>query len=113
MKLQGKCKALRIYVDEDLKWKGQLLFRVIVEKFLSAGIAGATVFKGIEGYGSSVHIHSARVLEIMENLPVLVEVIDKPKQILKALKEVEKMLPPHCLVTLQDVQVIRSGAKGK
>jgi PII-like signaling protein len=106
MKLQGKCKALRIYVDEDLKWKNELLYRAIVEKLLSAGIAGATVFKGIEGYGSSARIHSARIIEIMENLPVMIEAVDLPGQILKALKTVEPMLPAHCLVTVQDIQVI-------
>jgi PII-like signaling protein len=106
LKLQGKCKALRIYVDEELKWKGQLLYRAIVEKWLKAGIAGATVFKGIEGYGSSAHIHSARILEITENLPVMLEVVDVPRQILKALNTVEPMLPSHCLVTLQDVRVL-------
>ena len=106
MKLQGKCKALRIYLDEDLKWHNQLLYRAMVEKLLNAGLAGASVFKGIEGFGSSAHIHSARILEITENLPVMVEVIDTPKQISKALKVVEPMLPKHCLVTVQDLKVL-------
>ena len=106
MKLQGKCKALRIYVDEDLKWQNQLLYRAIVEKLLKSGLAGATVFKGIEGFGSSAHIHSSRILEITENLPVMVEVIDASKQIIKALNAVKPMLPRHCLVTVQDVRVL-------
>jgi uncharacterized protein len=106
MKLQGKCKALRIYVDENIKWQNQLLYRAIVEKLLSTGLAGATVFKGIEGYGSSARIHSAQIIEVMENLPVMIEVVDNPKQILKALNVVEPMLPPHCLVTVQDIHVI-------
>ncbi|HUO57424.1 MAG TPA: DUF190 domain-containing protein [bacterium] len=106
MNLQGKCKVLRIYADEDIKWNNQLLYRAIVEKLLKAGLAGATVFKGIEGFGSSARIHSARILEITENLPVMVEVVDSPKQILKALNAVEPMLPKHCLVTVQDVRVL-------
>ena len=114
MKLQGKCKALRIYVDEDLKLHNQLLYRAIVETLLNNGLAGATVFKGIEGFGSSAHIHSSRIMEITENLPMMVEVIDSPKQILKALNAVEPMLPQHCLVTVQDVRVIHYHApKGK
>lgn len=108
MGIVGKCKVLRIFVDEDLKWNNKLLYRAIVDKLLELKIAGATVFKGIEGYGSSAHIHSARILEITENLPVLLEVVDIPKQIQKALKEVEPMLPEHCLVTVQDIQVLRS-----
>ncbi len=106
MKLQGKCKSLRIYVDEDLKFQGQLLYRAIVEKMLRLKMAGATVFKGVEGFGSSAHIHSSQLLEITENITVLIEVVDKPKQVQKALKAIEPMLPTHCLVTIQDVQVL-------
>jgi PII-like signaling protein len=113
MKLQGKCKALRIYVDEDIKWQSRLLYRAIVEKLLSLGIAGATVFKGIEGYGSSARIHSARVIEIMENLPVMIEAVDISQKIQKALKAVEPMLPAQCLVTVQDIQVIHYRAPEK
>jgi uncharacterized protein len=114
MKLQGKCKALRIYVDEDLKFEGRLLYRAIVEKMLKLKMAGATVFKGTEGFGSSAHIHSSHILEITENLPVLIEVVDNPKRIQQALKAVEPMLPTHCLVTVQDVQVLHYHApKGK
>ncbi len=106
MSIVGKCKLLRIFVDEDLKWHNKLLYRAIVDRLLELKIAGATAFKGIEGYGSSAHIHSARILEITENLPVLVEVVDTPKQIHKALNAVEPMLPRHCLVTVQDLQVL-------
>lgn len=114
MKLQGKCQALRVYVDENLKWHNQLLYRAMVEKLLNTGLAGASVFKGVEGFGSSAQLHSARILEITENLPVLVEVVDTPKQIAKALKAIEPMLPKHCLVTLQDVRVLHYHApKGK
>lgn len=106
MNIVGKCKLLRIFIDEDLKWHNKLLYRAIVDKLLELRIAGATVFKGVEGYGSKAHIHSARILEITENLPMLIEVVDKPKQIHKALNAVEPMLPKHCLVTVQDIQVL-------
>ena len=106
MGIIGKCKLLRVFIDEDLKWHNKLLYRAIVDKLLEQKIAGATAFKGIEGYGSSAHIHTARILEITENLPVLIEVVDTPKQIQKALSIVEPMLPKHCLVTLQDIQVL-------
>ena len=106
MELTGKCKALRIYVDEDLKWGNQLLYRAIVEKLLQEGLAGATVFKGAEGFGSSARIHSARILEVTENLPVMIETIDRPAKITQALKRVRPMLPTHGLVTVQDVTVV-------
>jgi PII-like signaling protein len=110
MTLKGRCKILRIYVDENIKWKGQLWYRAVVEKFLSMGMAGATVFKGVEGFGFSARIHSAQILEITENLPVLVEVTETPGQIAKALKFLESILPEHCLVTVQDVRVIHHRA---
>jgi PII-like signaling protein len=106
MGIIGKCKILRIFIDEDLKWHNQLLYRAIVEKMLNLKIAGATVFKGVEGFGSSAHIHSSRILEITENLPMVIEVVDTPKQIQKALNAVEPMLPKHCLVTVQDIKVL-------
>ncbi len=114
MGILGKCKVLRIYLDGEIKSGNQLLYHALVEKLLKSGLAGATVFKGIEGFGSSAHIHSARIMEITENLPILVEVIDSPKQILKALNAVEPMFPQHCLVTVQDVRVLHyHSPKGK
>ncbi len=106
MKLVGKCKVLRIFLDENLKWKNQLLYRAIVQKLLDLKIAGATVFKAVEGFGSKAHIHDSGVLELSENLPMLIEVVDRPAQIRKALREIEPMLPTHCLVTVQDIQVL-------
>lgn len=106
MSIVGKCKILRIFIDEDLKWEHKLLYRALVDKLLEIKIAGATVFKGVEGYGSSFHLHTPRIIEITENLPVLIEVVDTPKQIHKALNEIEPMLPTHCLVTVQDIQVL-------
>lgn len=106
MGIVGKCKILRIFIDEDLKWHNKLLYRAIVDKLLELKIAGATVFKGVEGFGSSAHIHSSRILEITEDLPMLIEVVDTPRQIHKALNAVEPMLPRHCLVTVQDIQVL-------
>jgi uncharacterized protein len=106
MGIIGKCKMLRIYLDEDIKWRNQMLYRAIVERLLTSGVAGATVFKGIEGFGSSSRIHSARLMELTEDLPILVEAVDNPKNIMKALNAVEPMLPKHCLVTVQDVKVL-------
>jgi PII-like signaling protein len=106
MKIIGKTKVLRIYLDEDLKWENQLLYRAIIEKFLKMGLAGATVFKGIEGFGSASRIHSARLIELTEELPIMIEVVDTAKQVLKAVNVVEPMLPKHCLVTVQDVKVL-------
>jgi PII-like signaling protein len=97
MKLLGKAKVLRIYLDENIKSGNRLLYRTIVEKLRTIKIAGATVFKAVEGFGFSARIHDAGLLEISENLPMVVEVVDTPAQIAKALKPI---LAPHCLVTV-------------
>jgi hypothetical protein len=104
MKLSGKAKVLRIYVDENIKSGNKLLYRAIVERLRAAKIAGATVFKGVEGYGSSAHLHDAGLLEISENLPMVVEVVDVPAQVAKALRTLKPILAPHCLVTVHDVK---------
>ncbi len=102
-----KLKVLRIYLDENIKVKNELLYRVIVKKWLSIKLKGATVYKAVEGFGSSAHIRDAAILEISENLPVVIETIDTSAQTAKALKAVESLLPAHCLVTLQDIKAIR------
>jgi PII-like signaling protein len=103
----GKSKILRIYLDENIKAGNELLYRVIIKKWLSIKLKGATVYKGLEGFGSSAHIHDAAILEISENLPVVIETVDTSAQVAKALKSVEALLPAHCLVTLQDIKVVR------
>jgi len=106
MSIVGKCKTLRIFIDEDKKFEGKLVYKAIIDKLLELKLAGATVFKGIEGFGSSLHMHTARIIEITENLPMVIEVVDKPKEIHRALNAIEPMLPPHCLVTVQEIQVL-------
>ena len=103
--ISGKCKIVRVYVDDNLKWEGKLLYHAIVEKLLHDGIAGATVIRGIMGYGSAAHIHSIRFVEVMEHLPIMVEIVDTPERAKKAMRLIEDMLPKHCLVTVQDIQV--------
>ena len=107
MKLFAKSKILRIYVDENIKAGNELLYRAIIKKWLSMKLKGATVYKAVEGFGSSAHIRDAGILEISENLPVVIETIDTPAQVAKALKTIESLLPVHALVTLQDIKVVR------
>jgi PII-like signaling protein len=106
MAASKKQKVLRIYLDEKMKWKTQLLYRALVEKLLKLGIPGATVFRGLEGFGASAQIHDARILEMSENLPVVVEVVAAPKVVLACLNQIRPMLPKNALVTMQDIQVM-------
>jgi PII-like signaling protein len=106
MAASKKQKVLRIYLDEKMKWQTQLLYRALVEKLLKLGIPGATVFRGLEGFGASAQIHDARILEMSENLPVVVEVVAAPKVVLACLNQIRPMLPKNALVTMQDIQVM-------
>ena len=106
MELRGACRILRIYIDEEHRWEDRSLYHAIVLRCVKEGLAGATVLKGIEGFGSSTRIHSARWIDAADSLPVVVEVVDEVWKIKAMLKWLPEMLPQHCLVTLTDSQVV-------
>jgi PII-like signaling protein len=99
-------KLLRIFVGERDRWEGRPLYAAIVEKLREAGISGATVFKGIEGYGGHAVVHAARVVDIAGDLPTLVEAIDSEERIAGVLPSLEAMIPDG-LMTLETVELIR------
>jgi len=112
MDIVGKCRLLRIYLGEDERTGGKRLYDVILDRLKKAGVAGATVLRGLEGFGASSRIHSARILEAMEDLPIIVEAVERPTRLLKGLNAVEGVLPANCLVTVQDVRVLHYRATG-
>jgi PII-like signaling protein len=102
---------LRVYVGADDRLKGQPLFAAIVFRLREIGLAGATVLRGIEGYGAGSRVvHTARLLRLSEDLPILVEVVDGEERIDRAVSAVEEMLEgADCgsLMTLEKVEIIR------
>lgn len=106
MKLEGKAKMLRIHFGEDDKWQGKPLYQAIVEKCRELDIAGATVYRGIEGYGASTFIHRKHALSFSRDLPVMVAVIDSNENINKLLPVLESMVDEG-LIALSDVEVIK------
>jgi PII-like signaling protein len=106
MKLDGKAKMLRIHFGEDDKWKEKLLYRAIVEKCKELDIAGATVFRGIEGYGASTLIHRAHLLSFSSDAPVMVTVIDSEEKILELLPHLDQMVQEG-LIAISEVEVIK------
>ena len=106
MKTPSTGKLLRIFVGERDRWEGQPLYTAIVQRLRSAGIAGATVFKGIESYGSHAVVHAARVVDIAADLPVLIEVIDSEERIRGVMPLLDAMISEG-LVTIEAVEVIR------
>lgn len=110
MKLSGKCKLLKIYISEDSKYKGHNLYHALVFKLREIGMAGVTVTRGIEGFGQEKRLHTTRILDLTLSLPIIVEVVDIPERIEKAIPIVEEMVNEG-LVMVTDVNVIKYGTK--
>ena len=111
MEIKGAGKLLRIYVGVDDRLRGKPLFEAIVSQLREIGLAGATVLRGIEGYGAGSRVvHTARLLRLSEDLPILVEVVDSEQRIEQAVAAVEEMLEEaNCggLMTMEKVEIIR------
>lgn len=105
MKLEGKAKMLRIHFGEDDKWEGKPLYEAIVAKCRELDIAGATVFRGIEGYGASTLIHKAHLLRSSDR-PIMVSVIDTDDNIKRLLPVLDEMVHEG-LIAMSEVEVIR------
>jgi uncharacterized protein len=105
MKLPSEAQLLRIFVGESDKYHGRSLYQAIVETARERGMAGATVLRGTLGFGAHSRIHSAKVLRLSEDLPMVVEIVDTPERIEAFLPDLDKMIGEG-LVTLEKVQVI-------
>jgi PII-like signaling protein len=105
MKLEGKAKMLRIHFGEDDKWQDQPLYEAIVIKCRELDIAGATVFRGIEGYGASTLIHKRHLLRSSDR-PIMVSVIDTEEKIRSLIPALDKMVDEG-LIAMSEVEVIR------
>jgi PII-like signaling protein len=105
MKTQGEGQLLRIYIGESDRWEGRPLYEAIVRAAREQGLAGATAFRGIEGFGASSRIHTVKVLHLSEDLPVVVEVADRPEQIAAFMPTIDKMVGEG-MVTLERVNLL-------
>ena len=106
MKLEGRAKMLRIHFGEDDKWKDKPLYRAIVEKCKELDIAGATVFRGVEGYGASTLIRRAHLLSFSSDAPVMVTVIDSDEKIRQLLPFLDRVVQEG-LIAVSEVEVIK------
>jgi PII-like signaling protein len=105
VRLSGPAKLLRIHVGEADRYEGRPLHLALVEFFRARGIAGATVLRGIEGYGTHAIVHAVRIFELSSDLPMVVEVIDEEARIRAILPEVRAMVREG-LITLETVEVV-------
>jgi uncharacterized protein len=106
MKLEGKAKMLRIHFGEDDKWQDKPLYRAIVEKCRELDIAGATVYRGIEGYGASTLIHRPHLLSFSSDAPIMVAIIDTSEKINQLIPTLDQMVDEG-LIAISDVEVIK------
>jgi PII-like signaling protein len=106
MKLEGSALRLTIFVGEDDQWHHKPLYTEIVHRAHRSGLAGASVLRGIEGYGASSRIHTSRLLSLSEDLPVAVVIVDAEDRIRAFLPQLDELVTEG-LVIIDPVEVIR------
>lgn len=112
MKLEGPATRLTIFVGEDDVWHHRPLYHEIVHRAHKAGLAGATVIRGIEGYGASSRIHTTRLLSLSEDLPVAIVIVDAHERIRAFLPELDELVTEG-LVVVDPVEVIRYAGRAR
>lgn len=109
-KIAGRAKRLRIYIGESDMWQGKSLYHAIVLKAKEIDLAGASVFRGLMGYGANSRIHTARIVDLSGDLPILIEIVDSPEHIALLLPHLDNMVREG-MVTIDDIEVIKYGEK--
>ncbi|NJE84262.1 DUF190 domain-containing protein [Thermococcus sp. CX2] len=99
---------LRIYIGENDRWDGKPLYKAIVGKLREMGIAGATVYRGLYGFGKKSKIHSTDVMRLSTDLPIIVEAVDRGYKIEKAICEIKPMIKDG-MITVEPTIVVWVG----
>ena len=105
MKIEGEGQLLRIFVGEADRWHGKPLYKAIVLKAREEGLAGATVLRGMEGFGAHSRLHTAKILRLSEDLPLVIEIVDKAQRIEDFLPHLDEMVGEG-MITLEKVRII-------
>jgi PII-like signaling protein len=106
MKIDTEARQVTVFINSSDQWHGTPLYSAIVRLAEQKGIAGASVTRCVEGYGAGRQLHSSRLLELSENLPVRIDIVDVPERIEPLLAELEGMIGEG-LVTVATVRVLR------
>ena len=101
---------MKIYIGENDAWHGRPLYKSIVEKLREMGLAGATVYRGIYGFGKKSRVHSSDVLRLSTDLPIIIEAVDRGHMIERAINEIKPMIKDG-MITVEPVIVVWVGTK--
>lgn len=113
MRIEGDAQRVTVYIGESDRWHHQPLHTALVEVLRREGCAGATVVRGVEGFGKNSRIHSASILRLSEDLPVVLTFVDTPERVASVLPTIDEMVGGG-LVVVEDVHVRRySDASGE
>jgi hypothetical protein len=105
MKIEGEGQLLRIFIGESDHWHGRPLHEAILLAAREQGLAGATVVRGLAGFGATSRIHTVKVLRLSEDLPMVIEIVDKSERIQEFLPTLDTMVTEG-MVTLEKVNVL-------
>lgn len=110
MELKGEAKLLRIFLGEADVLKHTAMYDAIVKEARAAGMAGATVWRGVTGFGLSSRVRTSRILDLSTDLPIIVEIVDQEEKIDRFLPKLHDMFEEaQCggLMTMEKVQIIK------
>src|SRR5437763_16372995 len=105
MSLPAEGKLLRVFIGEADRWHGKPLYEAIVLEARKRGLAGATVIKGFMGFGAHSLIHTAKLLELSQDLPIVVEIVDAPEKIEEFMPDLETMVGDG-LITIERAEIL-------
>ncbi len=105
-KIEGEQVLMRIFMGESDKWERRPLYAALLELLRAKGLAGATVLKGVAGFGPDSIIHTAGILRLSADLPIVIEVVDTQEHLDGVLSEVDRMMSGG-LITMEKVRVLR------
>jgi len=111
--LDGERSLVRIFVGESDRWRHQPLSRALLERLRAEGFAGATVIHGVAGFGASSVIHTAGLVDLSSDLPVLIEIVEDEAHVERLLPILDEMLTGGALVTVERVRVLKYAAAGR
>lgn len=109
--LDGEQFLMRIFIGEEEKWHHRSLWSALLERLHSEGFAGATVFRGLAGFGAGSVIHTAKIVDLSGDLPVVIEVVDDEEHLDRLVPILDEMVTGGALITIEPVRVLKYASR--